>query len=203
MVFTKGKHCTPTLNNENNSNNNDDNNNNNNNNNNKNNGKNYQEEEWHLIFTLAFQIKEFPVKKPTQSLLNEIIPTLINMLTLLIYYKLQTVLQKIHLKTDFISTAIPSSTKIRQILENDLSTSGKWNGKSSKNQSCIGQLLIMPNYIRTGIKGSTYVWQKSTVFWYHWSITLTKGPSSFRNVARKTSFTSLIIKKSHRIISKT
>ena len=35
------------------------------------------------------------------------------------------VLEIIHLKTDFISTAIPSSRKVRQILENYLSISGK------------------------------------------------------------------------------
>ena len=36
-----------------------------------------------------------------------------------------TVLQKMHLKTDFISTAISSSMKVRQILQNYLSISGK------------------------------------------------------------------------------
>ena len=35
------------------------------------------------------------------------------------------VLTEIHLKTDFISTAIPSSTRVRQIPQNYLSISGK------------------------------------------------------------------------------
>ena len=35
------------------------------------------------------------------------------------------VLQKIHLKTDFISTTVPSSTKVKQILQNYLNISGK------------------------------------------------------------------------------
>ena len=50
------------------------------------------------------------------------------------------VLQKIYLKTDSISTEIPSSTKVRQIPQNYLSISGKWKEKASKNQSSIGQL---------------------------------------------------------------
>ena len=37
------------------------------------------------------------------------------------------------------------------------SISGKWIEKASKNQSCIGQLLIMLNHIRMGLKGATYV----------------------------------------------
>ena len=45
----------------------------------------------------------------------------------------------------------------RQTLQNYLSNSGKWKGKASKNQSCIGQLLIMLNHIRTGLQGATYV----------------------------------------------
>ena len=57
-----------------------------------------------------------------------------------------------------------SSTKVRQILQNYLSISGKWKEKASKNQSCIGQLLIMLNHIRTGLKGATYVQQKGTIF---------------------------------------
>ena len=68
-----------------------------------------------------------------------------------------TVLQKVRLKTDFISTAIPSSTKVTQISQNYLNISGKWKEKASKNQSCIGQLLIMLNNIRTGRKGATHV----------------------------------------------
>ena len=36
--------------------------------------------------------------------------------------------------------------------------------KGSKNQSCIGQLLIMLNHMRTDLKGATYVQQKSTIF---------------------------------------
>ena len=36
-----------------------------------------------------------------------------------------TILQKINLKTDFISTAILSSTKVRQIVQNYLSLYGK------------------------------------------------------------------------------
>ena len=62
------------------------------------------------------------------------------------------VLQKIHLKTNFISIAIPSSTKVWQIPQNYLNISGKWKEKAWKNQSCIGQLLIMLNHIRTGLK---------------------------------------------------
>ena len=75
-----------------------------------------------------------------------------------------TVLLKIHLKTNFISTAIPSNMNIRQILQNYLSISWKWNEKAPKNKSCIGQLLIMINHIRTGLKGAAYVWEKSTIF---------------------------------------
>ena len=66
-------------------------------------------------------------------------------------------LQKIYLKTDFIKTAVPSSTKVRQILQSYLSISGKWKEKASRNQSFIGQLMIMLNHIRTGLKGETYV----------------------------------------------
>ena len=33
----------------------------------------------------------------------------------------------------------------------------KTNSKASKIQSCIGQLLIMLNHIRTGLKGATYI----------------------------------------------
>ena len=65
---------------------------------------------------------------------------------------------------DFKDTVILSSTKVRQILQNYLSISGKLKGKASKCQSCIGQLLIMLNHIGTGLKGATYVWQKSTIF---------------------------------------
>ena len=65
-----------------------------------------------------------------------------------------SVLQKIHWKTDFISTAILSSTKVKQIPQNYLNISEKWKENASKNQSSIGQLLIMLNLIRTG---STYV----------------------------------------------
>ena len=68
-----------------------------------------------------------------------------------------TVLQEIHLKTDFISTAIRSSTNVRQILQNYLSISGNRKEKASKNQSCMIQLLIMLNHIKTGLKGATYV----------------------------------------------
>ena len=68
-----------------------------------------------------------------------------------------TVLQKIHLKTNFISTTIASSTRVRKTTQNYLSISGKWKEKILKNQSCIGQLLIMPNHIRVGLKGATYV----------------------------------------------
>ena len=60
-------------------------------------------------------------------------------------------------KHRFINTAIPSSTKVRQILQNCLRIYGKWKEKASKNQSCIGQLLILLNHIRTGLKGTTYV----------------------------------------------
>ena len=48
-----------------------------------------------------------------------------------------------NLKTNFINTAIPSSTKVRQIPQNYISISGKWKWKALKKQSCIGQLLIM------------------------------------------------------------
>ena len=67
------------------------------------------------------------------------------------------VLQKIHLKTNFISTAVPSSTRVRQFPQKHLSISRKKKEKASKKQSCIGQLRIMPNHIRTGLKGATYV----------------------------------------------
>ena len=56
----------------------------------------------------------------------------------------------------FISTAILSNTKVRQIIQNYLSISGKWKEKTSKSQSCIGQLLIMLNHIGTGLKGAAY-----------------------------------------------
>ena len=68
-----------------------------------------------------------------------------------------TVSQKIYLKTDFISTTIPSSTRVRQILRNYVSILGKEKENTLKNQSCIGQLLIMPNHVRMGLKGATYV----------------------------------------------
>ena len=38
-------------------------------------------------------------------------------------------------------------------LQNYQSISGKWKEKASENQSYIGQLLIVPNHIRTGQKG--------------------------------------------------
>ena len=72
-----------------------------------------------------------------------------------------TVLQKIHLKTDFINIAMLSSMRVRQILQNYLSISGKWKEKALKNQSCIAQLLIMPNHITTSLKDA---YSKSTIF---------------------------------------
>ena len=58
------------------------------------------------------------------------------------------------------------------------------------------------NHIRTGLKGATY--EVMLTEKYHILTSpinlINKGPSFFQNAAKKTSFTSLIIKQSHWII---
>ena len=41
--------------------------------------------------------------------------------------------------------------------DNSFKYESKANSKASKIQSCIGQLLITLNHVRTGLKGATYV----------------------------------------------
>ena len=53
-------------------------------------------------------------------------------------------------------TNILSTTRVRKIPQTYQSISGKWEGKTTKTQSCTGQWMIMPNHIRMGQKGATF-----------------------------------------------
>ena len=73
-----------------------------------------------------------------------------------------TVLQKIHLKTDFINTAIPSTTregKVHRIIKAYLG-----NERKGIEKLIIDWSVIDKNDTRTGRKGGTYAELRSTIF---------------------------------------